>query len=230
MKKIKAKHPASTCYDRSEDAMRHLRGLRVTDGVFAEMATHLIPSPCYISGPMTGLPDYNYPAFKEAAKKLRAIKVEVLSPEEMDKKHGFHSREEALRRDIEFVCQAKSVCVLPGWQGSFGAVLEVDVARALSLPIFDIDTLKPFEENVAEEALRIVVGSRRKDYGPPSVNHTRTAALWQAYLGVNISKEQVCWMNILQKIARGMNKWKRDSVVDTIGYALNIETMHKEDE
>ena len=36
----------------------------------------------YIAGPMTGLPDFNYPAFNAAAAKLRALGLEVLNPAE----------------------------------------------------------------------------------------------------------------------------------------------------
>ena len=34
----------------------------------------------YVAGPMTGLPDHNYPAFAEAAARLRAVGYEVESP------------------------------------------------------------------------------------------------------------------------------------------------------
>lgn len=39
-------------------------------------------SKVYISGPMSGIPDYNYHAFYDAAMKLRLKGVEVVSPAE----------------------------------------------------------------------------------------------------------------------------------------------------
>lgn len=38
--------------------------------------------PVYLSGPMTGLPDFNYPAFHDAAQRLRSIGHRVESPAE----------------------------------------------------------------------------------------------------------------------------------------------------
>ena len=38
----------------------------------------------YLSGPMTGLPDLNFPAFHAAADKLRSQGVQVVNPAEPD--------------------------------------------------------------------------------------------------------------------------------------------------
>lgn len=38
----------------------------------------------YIAGPMTGLPDLDFPAFHEAAAKLRAQGHEVINPAEIN--------------------------------------------------------------------------------------------------------------------------------------------------
>ena len=44
------------------------------------MAT--VSGPIYLSGPMTGLPEFNYPAFHEAARRWRAIGWDVINPAE----------------------------------------------------------------------------------------------------------------------------------------------------
>lgn len=81
--------------------------------------------------------------------------------------------------------------------------------------------------DVLAEALQ-VVKDRGASYGPPSVNHARTAALWSAYLGVPITPRQVCMLNILQKISRDANKPKRDNLVDVAGFAWNAEACDGE--
>jgi hypothetical protein len=84
---------------------------------------------------------------------------------------------------------------------------------------------------IAEEA---VSGDRHDDYGHPRHNHERTAILWNAYMDakavgtawpLDITPEDVCWLNVLQKIARQMNSKKEDNLVDAVGYIRNIEMM-----
>ncbi len=83
-------------------------------------------------------------------------------------------------------------------------------------------------ENILEEADRLTGGDRNEDYGHPLDNHSRTAAYWSTYLGVPISPEQVCVLNVLQKIARSQNTDKRDNWVDVCGWTRNIEMIQDE--
>jgi hypothetical protein len=81
-----------------------------------------------------------------------------------------------------------------------------------------------------DEAKEIVNGARNRDYGHPADNHGFTAALWTSYLIRQevlgeISAQDVCILNILQKISRGCNSMTRDTLVDIAGYAANIEMM-----
>lgn len=95
----------------------------------------------YLAGPMTGYPEFNFPAFDEAAAELRAVGYEVINPAEVDRALGFDPRSEdeytdenyhaAMRRDIPLVMKADGVALLPGWRASRGANLEHDVARAI---------------------------------------------------------------------------------------------------
>ena len=83
--------------------------------------------------------------------------------------------------------------------------------------------------SVLEEAQEIIHGARNQDYGPPLDNHGRTAAYWSTYLGVTISPEDVCFLNILQKISRaGTGRLTRDTLVDLCGYSGNIEMIQDE--
>ena len=104
----------------------------------------------YLSGPMTGLPNYNYPAFLLAANEFRAKGYFVLNP--ADDNGGDTSREYPLttymRKDIHSVLCADAVVVLPEWQGSPGARCEVRVAQAIGLPVFNFPDLDPMTDQV----------------------------------------------------------------------------------
>ena len=101
----------------------------------------------YLAGPMTGIPQFNYPAFDEAAKFLRASEYDVVSPAELDdpetRRMAMSSPDGALgsgcvndetwgdflSRDVKLIAdECKGVIVLPGWEKSRGARLEVFVA------------------------------------------------------------------------------------------------------
>lgn len=83
---------------------------------------------------MTGLPDWNYPAFHAAADKLRAAGYTVVSPAESGEDVSLpwtHHLRVALRALLD--CDA--VATLPGWLDSEGARLECHVAAQLLMPI-----------------------------------------------------------------------------------------------
>lgn len=109
----------------------------------------------YLAGPMTGIPEFNFPAFNAAAAALRKQGHYVFNPAERDierhngidiskgntngdqaeaaAKHGFNLRD-ALHEDCTFICQeADGIAMLPGWERSAGANAEHALAKALSL-------------------------------------------------------------------------------------------------
>lgn len=100
----------------------------------------------YVAGPMTGLPRWNFDAFEEACDRLRADGFYVTSPHEMDLKNGFDPDSDgsaldlraALEADIEAVKGADLVALLPGWEKSPGALIEVLVAEAHGVPCVPI--------------------------------------------------------------------------------------------
>ena len=91
-------------------------------------------------------------------------------------------------------------------------------------------------KSVLKEAEKIVVGTRRLDYGTPRQNHGCTAELWTSFFkrrGVLkedavLIPEDVCFANILQKISRSANKITRDNLVDISGYAENVEIIQND--
>jgi hypothetical protein len=90
----------------------------------------------YVSGPMTGLPDFNFPAFQEAAAALRAKGGVVVNPAELDGRDtGPMTWEDYLRRDIRALMDCTHIALLPGWEGSRGARLEAHIAAALGMEV-----------------------------------------------------------------------------------------------
>lgn len=85
--------------------------------------------------------------------------------------------------------------------------------------------VKKQASTILDDAAEVTSGDRRTYYGHPADNHGRTAAFWSTYLGIPINAEQVCYMNMLQKISRSMCSTTRDTLVDIAGFARNIEIM-----
>lgn len=96
----------------------------------------------YISGPMSGIEEFNFPAFRTAARRLRSAGFPVLDPSDFgaDEKTPYN---QILGRDLALVAHADVVVVLPGYQNSKGAGLEIDVALALGIPICEAGDVGP---------------------------------------------------------------------------------------
>lgn len=101
----------------------------------------------YLSGPMTGLPEWNFPAFEDAARRLREAGFAVLSPHEKDLAEGFDPTGDgegfdlraALEWDVAAVIEADAVVVLPGWEDSPGCAVEVLTAEGLGKVVLTLD-------------------------------------------------------------------------------------------
>ena len=97
----------------------------------------------YISGPMTDLPRLNYPAFFAAAEQLRSKGWPTVNPADsalpLDLPWATY-----LRADIVILAGCTHVALLPGWERSKGAKLEVRIAKALGMacmPVHEFKTL-----------------------------------------------------------------------------------------
>jgi hypothetical protein len=113
----------------------------------------------YTAGPMTGIPQFNFPAFDAAAAELRAAGYEVISPAELDDpvdraaalaspdgsalSYGTGVKKtwgEFLARDVRLLADdgVEAIFVLPGWEKSRGARLETFVGFLCGIPILHL--------------------------------------------------------------------------------------------
>jgi hypothetical protein len=93
-----------------------------------------------LCGPMVGYPNNNYDAFNEAAATLRRDGLDIVNPTEIYGGDDGLPREVYLRATIRTLMSSFYVVVLPGFENSSGALLEVATARAFGLPVFAYET------------------------------------------------------------------------------------------
>lgn len=116
----------------------------------------------YLAGPMSGIEDFNAPAFRQAARALRDFGHEVVSPVEADEAEGLQlegpPREahpsatwgDCLSRDVKLIADSAidGIVLLPGWEQSKGAKLELALALILKLTVYK------FKRGLIERELR----------------------------------------------------------------------------
>lgn len=93
----------------------------------------------YIAGPMSGLPDYNYPAFYAAADRLRAAGFDPINPARTEGREGCMTWLDYMRAALRDIADADGIALLPSWQSSRGATVENDLGKSLGLPVKRLD-------------------------------------------------------------------------------------------
>ncbi len=88
----------------------------------------------YLAGPMTGYPDLNFPLFHAEAARLRSLGYEVVNPAEInaDPAAEWHV---CMRADIAHLVTCDGIALLPGWEKSRGATLELHIAQHLGMRV-----------------------------------------------------------------------------------------------
>lgn len=98
----------------------------------------------YIAGPMSGLPEHNYPAFNAAAQMLRGFGYGVLNPVHSERHNPTPGTPQPwdwyMRHALRMICDADALALLPGWQRSRGATFEVHVAHVLGMEAHPLET------------------------------------------------------------------------------------------
>ncbi len=112
----------------------------------------------YLSGPMTGYPEHNYPAFKAAAERWRyhLDNVEVFNPAEAFDGDQTLPYTTYMRNDIHLLLQSDAIALLPGWRDSKGSRFELLIAQNLGLAVYNAVT---FAKIIAPTVLTVVEAS-----------------------------------------------------------------------
>lgn len=106
----------------------------------------------YIAGPMSGLPQDNYPAFEAAMHQLASVGYDPVSPHTVatpaeilkSRAMGLEFRQtpeyaSIMQRCVSLLQGCQGVALLPGWGGSQGAQREVTVAAMRGLVAHRLD-------------------------------------------------------------------------------------------
>lgn len=94
----------------------------------------------YVAGPMKGYPEFNYPAFHEAEEKLLIAGYEVKNPaRDCICRPLAPTYEDYIKCGLQRLMASQAVALLPGWEASVGARLEVSVAATCGLKIKSLD-------------------------------------------------------------------------------------------
>jgi hypothetical protein len=94
----------------------------------------------YLSGPMTGLPELNFPAFCAEADRLRGLGYDVVNPAEINPDAAM-PWDQCMRADIKALCDCNMIAMLPGWETSQGAHLELHIAHRIGIAVKMVEAL-----------------------------------------------------------------------------------------
>lgn len=165
----------------------------------------------YLSGPMRGKPEHNYPAFLACEESLYAHfntvggldDVEVINPARNFGGDQQRQQSEYMQADLSAVLRADVIVLLPGWTASEGAARETLLGQwtgkrfmlaneiedwagsGVGWRFTDIEALPAKapspRASMLAEAEALVTGDRNSTYGPPTQDFSRTANALNAY-------------------------------------------------
>ncbi len=86
----------------------------------------------------------------------------------------------------------------------------------------------PDNESILQEAQRLVHRDRGSDYGHPLDDFTKTATMFNALRGKDLTAEDVAIFMMCVKLSREINRHKRDNLTDLCGYAETYMMVKEE--
>jgi hypothetical protein len=89
---------------------------------------------------MSGLPRLNWPLFNRTAVRLRNLRWDVVNPVAVNNDPEADWLD-CIAADVVAMRGCTAICMLPGWEASFGARIEHLVAQRMGLEIFDLADL-----------------------------------------------------------------------------------------
>ena len=113
------------------------------DSVVVDLEREVIEGPpqgmqkMYLSGPMTGVENFNHTTFHRIAAEFRMAGFEVCSPAEFFDGDTTKERKDYMREAFTYLLEADTIVLLPGWQESEGARIEAAMAKELDLIIVE---------------------------------------------------------------------------------------------
>ena len=108
----------------------------------------------YLSGPMSGLPELNYPEFANVTERLRSAGRTVLSPHEIQLTSE-PTWVNYMREALAMLLRCENIVMLPGFEKSEGAKIELTLARQLKMRVgywrgYAIDWVDTYTEEEAK--------------------------------------------------------------------------------
>jgi hypothetical protein len=201
---------------------------------------------------MRGLPWNNFPAFDKAGAVWRSRGHQVYNPADADRLEGFDGSQEPtdrelitmMVRDVSELLSADALVLLAGWEHSRLGRVEVALSQALNKPkpLFNDETgllvcvpkgqslpapQKRADESVLDIAKHLVRGPRRQSYGHPAEDYGRTARMWSAILGVDVSPAQAILCMVAVKMSRECHEPGRENRVDMAGYVECLDLVSR---
>lgn len=101
----------------------------------------------YISGPMSGIPNYNKESFSKAMDYIKDMGFDCINPVDICSELSFLPTDtedikwkECMKLDIKALLGCSDIFLLPGWNQSRGAKLEYTLAVAMGLGVMSYDS------------------------------------------------------------------------------------------